>query len=72
MKIDAEKISDILSRPTTSIDGVAAVLGVSRSFAYRLAQTGKIEALHVGRRVIVPTAPLREMLKMPAAGQKAA
>ena len=72
MQINAENISDILSRPTTSIDGLAAVLGISRSLAYRLAQKGKIQSVRIGGRVIIPTAPLREMLRMAAAGQQAA
>jgi excisionase family DNA binding protein len=48
--------------PTISIDEAAALLGVSRSAAYRAAQAGQLVTFRVGRRVLVPTAPLLRML----------
>jgi excisionase family DNA binding protein len=48
--------------PTISIEQAAALLGVSRSAAYRAAKAGQLVTFRVGRRVLVPTAPLLRML----------
>jgi excisionase family DNA binding protein len=48
--------------PTISIEEAALVLGVSRSAAYRAAKAGQLVTFRVGRRLLVPTAPLLRML----------
>jgi excisionase family DNA binding protein len=50
---------------TLSIGEVAALLGVSRNSAYQEAQSGEIAGvavLRVGRRLLVPAEPLRQVL----------
>jgi excisionase family DNA binding protein len=48
--------------PTISVEHAAALLGVSRSAAYRAANAGQLVTFRVGRRLLVPTAPLLRML----------
>ena len=48
--------------PTISIARAARLLGVSRSAAYRAAASGQLPTLAFGRRLLVPTARLLEML----------
>jgi excisionase family DNA binding protein len=61
-----EEIAAILARPTTSVPTAGKVLGISGMHAYRCAKTGEIPTLKLGRRVLVPTAALAAMLKIPA------
>ena len=42
-------------------------LGLSRSATYDAAARGDIPTLHIGRRLLVPTAALRAMLRLDAA-----
>jgi excisionase family DNA binding protein len=48
--------------PTISVEHAAELLGVSRSAAYRAAKAGQLVTFRVGRRLLVPTAPLLRML----------
>jgi excisionase family DNA binding protein len=48
--------------PTISVEQAGELLGVSRRAAYRAVHRGDIPSLHVGRRLLVPTAHLLEML----------
>jgi excisionase family DNA binding protein len=51
-----------LERPTCTIDQAAELLGISRESAYRAARSGELPVLHLGRRLVVPTARLAQML----------
>lgn len=48
---------------TCSVPVAGALLGVSRSSAYKAVENGEIPAIRVGRRIVVPTAALRRMLE---------
>ena len=50
--------------PTMSVPDAAAVLGISRAHAYDLARRGQlpVRVLHLGSRLVVPTAELRRLL----------
>ena len=48
--------------PTISVEHAAELLGVSRSAAYRAANAGQLQTFRMGRRLLVPTAPLLRML----------
>jgi excisionase family DNA binding protein len=48
--------------PTISVEETAVLLGISRSAAYRAAKEGQLVVFRVGRRLLVPTAPLLRML----------
>lgn len=49
-------------RATITVTEAADVLGISRSTAYELVHTGTIPALRLGRRIVVPTHALDQLL----------
>ena len=62
---------DVLSElpPTISVAHAAKLLGVSRSAAYRAAASGQLPTITFGRRLLVPTSRLLEMLGLPDKGE---
>ncbi|MDP8928075.1 MAG: helix-turn-helix domain-containing protein [Actinomycetota bacterium] len=50
--------------PTISVERAGELLGVSRRAAYRAASRGQIPTFRVGRRLLVPTQRLLELLGM--------
>lgn len=48
--------------PTITVERAAEVLGISRRSAYRAVTTGELPSLKLGRRLVVPTPRLLEML----------
>ena len=50
--------------PTISVERAGELLGVSRRAAYRAATRGQIPTLRVGRRLLVPTQRLLDLLGM--------
>lgn len=57
-------------RRTLTVEQAAAVLGVSRSAAYRAATVGEIPTIRIGRRVLVPRDLLERKLTEPAPEQR--
>lgn len=53
-----------LENPTMSIRDAAPLLGVSASTAYAAVRAGTfpVPVIHIGGRIVVPTAPLRKLL----------
>jgi excisionase family DNA binding protein len=49
-------------RATVTVTEAADVLGISRSTAYELVHTGAIPALRLGRRIVIPTHALDQLL----------
>lgn len=47
---------------TMTIAEAARLLGISRSAAYRAVARGEIATIRIGRRLLVPTAKLYDML----------
>jgi excisionase family DNA binding protein len=56
--------------PTISVECAAKLLGVSRSSAYRAAANGQLPTISFGRRLLVPTHRLLEMLGLPVEGER--
>jgi excisionase family DNA binding protein len=56
--------------PTISVERAAKLLGVSRSVAYRAAASGQLPTITLGRRLLVPTFRLLEMLGLPGGGER--
>ncbi len=52
--------------PIISIEEASSLLGISRRSAYRAATNGELPSLKLGRRVLVPTARLLDLLGLPA------
>ena len=69
-----KSVCEILFAPTTTVPIAGALLGLSRNKAYQAAAKGEIPTLRFGKRLVVPTAPLRRMLgleeRMPEAEQE--
>jgi excisionase family DNA binding protein len=47
---------------TLTVEQAAKVLGIGRSTAYELVRTGDLPSLRLGRRIVVPIAPLAARL----------
>ena len=57
-----EILADVRGRATCEVPDAGALLGLSRSSAYRAAARGEIPTIRLGRRLVVPVAKLLEML----------
>ena len=57
-----KSMRDQLEGVTTTVPVAGRVLGLSRNKAYEAAARGEIPTLKFGRRLVVPTMPLRRML----------
>lgn len=53
--------------PILSVPEAGRLLGVSKDTAYRAAHAGQIPVFRVGKKMVVPTARLLEMLSAPVA-----
>lgn len=52
--------------PTITVEQAGEVPGISRRSAYRAATTGELPTIRLGRRLLVPTARLLDLLGLPA------
>jgi excisionase family DNA binding protein len=67
----ARTVADVAELPPTiSVEDAAKLLGVSRSMAYRAAASGQLPTITFGRRLLVPTFRLLEMLGFPVQGER--
>jgi excisionase family DNA binding protein len=44
------------------VDELPKVLGISRASVYEAVKNGDIPSIHIGRRIVIPTAAVRRML----------
>jgi excisionase family DNA binding protein len=59
----ATNLREILDcQPTASVGEVAEMLSVSRGAVYAMTTDGRLDALRIGRRVVVKTASVRRLL----------
>ena len=56
--------------PTLTVKRAGELLGLSRSAAYRAAAAGELPTLAFGRRLVVPTFRLLEMLGLTIQGRR--
>ena len=52
-----------LERQTYSVEEAAKVLGIGRGSAYRAVRSGELEAMKIGKRLLVPHAVLNRLLQ---------
>jgi excisionase family DNA binding protein len=52
--------------PTLSVEQAGAMLGIPRATAYRAAAAGQLPTFRIGRRLLVPTARLLDLLGLAA------
>ena len=50
---------------TLTVEEAAALLGISRGLAYEMVREGKIPAIRLGRRVVIPRPALERLLESP-------
>ena len=56
-------LEDALSRPTLSVPNAGAVFyGLSRNGSYEAAKRGDLPTIRIGRKIVVPVAPIAERL----------
>ena len=55
-------LPDPKTTPTISVEEAGRVIGLSKDSAYKAAHAGQIPTLRFGKRMLVPTAALLEML----------
>ena len=58
----SEEIEAILSKPTMTVDELAKVLDIGRNQAYAAVREGQIKHLKLGRRILIPTKAVRDLL----------
>jgi hypothetical protein len=58
------QLQALLASPTTTVPLAGEALGLSRNAAYDAAKRGEIPTLRFGKRLVVPTAALRQMLRV--------
>lgn len=57
-----ERARELLSRPTCSAKQFAEMFGISLNAVYDAVDRGEVKATRIGKRIVIPTAPLRDML----------
>jgi excisionase family DNA binding protein len=55
-------------RLTVTVEEAAKILGIGRGLAYEAIRTGQIKSVRIGRRILVPLAPLQKMLNADVPG----
>ncbi|TPJ27161.1 helix-turn-helix domain-containing protein [Mesorhizobium sp. B2-8-3] len=56
-------LNDALSRPTLSVPDAGAVFyGLGRNGSYEAAKRGDIPTIRIGRKIVVPVAPIANKL----------
>lgn len=58
------QVPDPERNPTMTVDQAAEVFGISRNSGYEAVKTGAIPSIRLGGRILVPTAVVREMLRL--------
>ena len=55
-------------RLTLTVEEAAALLGISRAFAYEAVRRGEIPSIRIGRRVLIPRVALDRLVNSPEVG----
>ena len=62
-KLTSQEIAILLQHPTISVtDCGMKIFGLSRNGSYDAAKRGDFETIAIGKKILVPTAPLRRKL----------
>ena len=60
-------LAEVMSAPWVDVSVMSAALGIGRNTGYREAQEGRFGAFKVAGQYRIPTAGIREALRLPAA-----
>jgi excisionase family DNA binding protein len=58
----AQEVNEIMGQPTCSVEEAAKVLHIGRTQAYRAVRSGELRSIRIGKRVLVPTSAIRQLL----------
>lgn len=64
----AGAVAPSAERLTLTVEEAAALLGISRAFAYEAVRRGEIPSIRIGRRVLVPRVALDRLVNGPEVG----
>ena len=62
LKIKNKELSEMTDKKTLTVAEAIAVLGISRTLAYRLIKDGKLPVIRLGKRVLIPVSALEKIL----------
>jgi hypothetical protein len=54
--------ADVLDKPTCTVEEFRRLMGLSKNPAYDAIKRGDIPSIRIGGRIVIPTAPLRQLL----------
>jgi excisionase family DNA binding protein len=60
-----ERVSSTNDRLVLTVDEVAYLLNISRGLAYELVARGELPAIRLGRRIVIPSVAMEELLGTP-------
>jgi excisionase family DNA binding protein len=58
------KVDELLSRPTITPEEARQILRLSKNGVYEALRRGEIGSVRIGRKILIPTAPLRALLSL--------
>jgi hypothetical protein len=58
----SDDIRALLEQPTCSVEELRKIFALSKNPAYEAVKRGDFPSVRIGRRIRIPTAPLRKML----------
>ncbi len=67
MSLTPQLIPDPEQEPTITVPRAGRALGLGRASSYAAAESGQIPTIRVGRRLLVPTARLRQLVGLDGA-----
>jgi Helix-turn-helix domain len=56
------QVDRIMSGQVASVEDLMPVFDIGRNTAYAMVKTGQIRSIRIGRRIVIPTAAIRELL----------
>jgi len=59
---NAQEVNEIMGQPMCSVEEAAKVLHIGRTQAYRAVRSGELRSIRIGKRVLVPTSAIRQLL----------
>lgn len=62
MQTETNAAETLDRQPTASVSETAEILSVSKSAVYEMANDGRLDAVRIGRRVVIKTASIRRLL----------
>lgn len=69
MSTEGVTLTDLEGRATITVDEAARLIGIGRSAGYQAVASGDLPSIKIGRRIVIPVAPLLRMLEVEDAGE---